>query len=268
MFNRPQYVAVAFVAMLSLVLLSLPRRTADRLKLAISSIFVPLLGVAGSIQQATGAAMDAMTSRRELLRMNEALMRENQQLRLIAMQAEAIHRENDRLRNAIAWQRQTKWKLKPGRVVLRDPASWWRTVQINLGSRDGMVENLPVLTPDGLVGRITSVGLTRSQVMLVGDPACRVAAVIDNPKRDQGVVGVAAGVFDGSLVEMNFIPKDSAVVPGQKVKTSGEGGFFPGGITIGTVAEAHPVEYGLFTQAQIKLAAHLGGLEEVWVLMP
>ncbi len=47
------------------------------------------------------------------------------------------------------------WKLKLANVILRDPANWWRTLQIDLGSRDGVRENLPVLTPDGLVGRVS-----------------------------------------------------------------------------------------------------------------
>ena len=104
------------------------------------------------------------------------LRRENQQLRIQAMQAEETARENDRLRQLLGWQRQAPWKLKLARVVLREPANWWRTVQIDLGSRDGMRVNLPVLTAEGLVGRISSVSLTRSQVVLLGDPDCKVAA--------------------------------------------------------------------------------------------
>ena len=72
-----------------------------------------------------------------------------------ALQAAAIARENDQLRALLGWQRQAPWKLKLANVVMRDPANWWRTVQIDLGSRDGVRENLPVLTADGLVGRVS-----------------------------------------------------------------------------------------------------------------
>ena len=111
--------------------------------------------------------------RRELLKLNDGLRRENQQLRLQAMQAEETARENARLRQLVGWQRQTPWKLKLARVVLREPANWWRTVQIDLGSRDGLRVNLPVLTTDGLVGRISSVSLTRSQVCCWATPTAR-----------------------------------------------------------------------------------------------
>src|SRR6266699_1400220 len=74
------------------------------------------------------------------------------------------------------WEQQHRWKsrLKLAHVITRDPANWWRTVQIDLGSRDGLRTNLTVLTTEGLVGRVHSVGFTRSQVVLVGDPNCKV----------------------------------------------------------------------------------------------
>jgi rod shape-determining protein MreC len=88
---------------------------------------------------------------------------------------------------------------------MRDPANWWRTVQIDLGSRDGVTDNLPVLTADGLVGRVSSVGLTRSQVVLIGDPNCRVSALVENPAHDTGVIS-ASGPLDNTLVESPIFP--------------------------------------------------------------
>ena len=99
---------------------------------------------------------------------------------------------------------QASWKLKLARVVLRDPANWWRTVQIDLGSRDGLRVNLPVLTTDGLVGRVSSVSLTRSQVTLLGDPNCKVAARVENETRDTGVIG-PSGPLETELVELGYL---------------------------------------------------------------
>ncbi len=82
-------------------------------------------------------------TRRELLQQFENLHRENDQLKVLALQTGAIARENNQLRSALGWQRQVPWKLKLANVVLRDPANWWRSVEIDLGTRDGVVENLP-----------------------------------------------------------------------------------------------------------------------------
>jgi rod shape-determining protein MreC len=118
---------------------------------------------------------------------------------------------------------------------------------------------------DGLVGRVGSVGLTRSQVVLVGDPNCRVSALVENETRDTGVVG-AAGPLDSSLVDMSYLSRTANLKPGQTVVTSGLGGIFPKGIPIGKVVDAQAVDYGLRIEARVKLAANLSSLEEVWVL--
>jgi len=265
MLKRPNYIALGLVALLTLVMLNLPSRTTARMKLGIGSVFLPLFGLAGSTQQFANQAADAMTPRRELLKQNEGLWRENQQLRLQARQAEEIRRENERLRQLFGWQQQQRWKHKLANVVLHDPANWWRTVQIDLGSRDGLSNNLAVLNLEGfLVGRVSSVSLTRSQVVLLGDPNCKVAARIENEAGDAGIIG-ASGPLDSEFVEMSYLSKNAYIKPGQIVKTSGDGGIFPKDIPVGKVADSRPAEYGLATVARVKLGANLNALEQVWV---
>jgi rod shape-determining protein MreC len=251
---------------MTLIMLNLPSQTTARLKAGVGSLFLPLFGLTSSSERLAEQAGDSVVSRKELLRQNEALRRENQQFRLQLMQAEQMGRENDRLRQLFGWQQQRRWQLKLARVVLRDPANWWRTVQIDLGSRDGLRVNMPVLTTAGLAGRIASVSLTHSQVVLVGDPNCRVSAVVQNSTRDIGVI-VPSGPLDPGLVAMGYLPPNANIKPGQTVVTSGDGGVYPKDIPIGTIVDAHPADYGLSTEARVRLAANVGALEEVWVLL-
>jgi len=267
MLKRPHYIALGLVVLLTLVILNLPSQTTARFKLGIGSVFLPLFGLASSAQQLAESAGSAVVPRRELLRLNEALRRENQQLRLQALQAQETASENARLRQLLGWQRQTTWKLKLARVVLREPSNWWRTIQIDLGSRDGLRVNLPVLTLDGLVGRIGSVSLTRSQVVLLGDPNCKVSARVENASRDTGIIG-ASGPLGSEFVELGFLSRDASLKPGQNVATSGEGGIFPAGIPVGKIVDVQSVDYGLSAEARVKLAANLNALEEVWVMFP
>ena len=267
MLRRPHYIALGLIVLLTLVTLNLPGHTTARLKLGIGSLFLPLFGLAGSTQQATGIVEDAVVTKRELLKLNEGLRRENERLLLQSMQAEETVRENARLRQLVGWQLQTSWKLKLARVVLRDPANWWRTVQIDLGSRDGLQVNFPVLTADGLVGRVSSVTLTRSQVTLVGDPNCKVAARVNNETHDSGVIG-PSGPLETELVELGYLSRNANLKSGQAVLTSGEGGIFPAGIPIGKVVDVQSVDSGSRTEARVKLAANLSALQEVWVKFP
>lgn len=251
---------------MTLIMLNLPSQTTARLKSGIGSLFLPLFGLAGSSERLAVQASDSVVSRKELLRENEALRRENQDLHLQLQRAQQIERENERLRQLIGWQQQKRWQVKLARVVLRDPANWWRTVQIDLGSRDGVRVNMPVLTTAGLAGRISSVSLTHSQVVLVGDPNCRVSAVVQNAARDIGVI-VPSGPLDPGLVAMAYLPPNANIKPGQTVVTSGDGGIYPKEIPIGMIVDAHAADYGLSTEARVKLAAKVSALEEVWVLL-
>ena len=267
MFKRKNYLALGAVVLVAALVLSLPASATSRLQLVISSWFLPLFGLANATQRLPADLADNALARHELLQMIDSLRRENEQLKVGAIQAAATRRENDQLRSLYDWQRQMPWKLKLANVVMRDPANWWRSVQIDLGSRDGLRENLPVLTVDGLVGRISSVRLTSAQVVLLGDPNCRVSALVEDPAQDIGILN-ASGPLDSSLLDLTYLTGEANLKPGQNVITSGLGGVFPKGIPIGKIVDAQPIEFGLATGARVKLNADLGALEKVWVLFP
>ena len=251
---------------MTLVILNLPSQMTARLKQGIGSVFVPTIGLSSSAHQMAEKTGNAIVSRGELIRQNESLHRENQQLKIQGAHGEETARENERLRKLFGWQQQKRWNLKLANVILREPANWWRTVQIDLGSRDGVRTNLPVLTADGfLVGRISTVSLTRSQVVLLGDQNCQVSALVENEARDIGVIG-ASGPLDSTLVEMAYLSRTANVKSGQNVVTSGLGGIFPKAIPIGKIVDSRAAEYGLYIEARVKLAANPSTLEEVWVL--
>jgi rod shape-determining protein MreC len=266
MLKRPHYMALGFVGLLTLILLNLPHHTANQIKLAIGSFYLPLFGLSKSSQQVMGKTSDAMTPRSQLLLQNEELRRTNAELQVRAMQADALQRENDRLRQLFGWEKQSTWQLRLARVVAHDPANWWHSVTIDVGSRDGMKPFLPVMTPSGLVGRISRVTLTSSEVVLVGSSECKVSALV-RETGDNGVITGGASPLDNSLVTLSFLASSANLKPGQKVVTWGEGEVFPKGIVIGQVAEdSRPTDLG-YTEARVKLSANFGALEEVWVLM-
>jgi len=267
--KKAHYIVLGFVIVLTVVLLRLPGRTTSSLKLAWGGAFLPLFGLSGASQQLAHKAGQAVLPREGLSNDNEQLRRENAELKMRVLQADATLRENDRLRTALGWPKTTPWKIKLAPVIARDPANWWRNIHIGLGQRDGLRVDLPVLTPDGLVGRVTEVGEARSRVVLLGDPNCRVAALVLEGRQsvDNGVVSEGSSVVDPSLVELSYLSRTSGLKPGQMIVTSGLGGVFPKGITIGHLVDFRSIEYGLYTKARVKLAVNLNELEEVWVML-
>ncbi len=266
MFKQKNYLALGAVLLVSVVLLSLPARPAARLKAAVGSWFLPLFGLANAGQQLPASLADSALPRRELLKQLADLRAENQQLKSQQIQSTAVAFENNQLRTMLGWQKTVPWKLKLANVVMRDPANWWRTVQIDAGSRDGIQTNMPVLTSEGLIGRVSVVNYLNSQVVLIGDRDCRVSAIVDNATRDTGILSLIDPV-DNSLVRLSYLTSGANLKAGQNVFTSGLGGVFPKGIPIGKIFDAQQVEFGLATEARVKLSAHLGSLEQVWVLI-
>jgi rod shape-determining protein MreC len=268
MAKRSQYVALSLVCLLVLLLLSLPDQAAVKLKLALSSLFLPLFGLVGSSHGLAEQTGQAVLPRRALLQQVEELRRENQQLRLQAAQAREAQLENARLRQLLGWQGQSPWRLKPARIIARDTANWWRTVWIDRGRRDGLRPDLPVLTAEGLVGRIGETGHATAVVVLVGDPKCRVAVVV-RETGENGVLSSSSGeVLDHRLVDLTHLPRNTNLKPGQTVYTSGLGGVFPAGIPVGAVVDSRAVSYGLYTEARVKLTVDSSPLTEVMVMLP
>jgi rod shape-determining protein MreC len=268
MLKKPHYIALVLVIMLVVVLFKLPSQSVAKFKLAISGLFLPLFGLAGSTHELASKTSNTLTSRSELLRQNEQLRRENQELQFRLQITDGAGRENAHLRDLIGWQKQSHWNLKLARVIARDPANWWRSLQIDIGSRDGVRANLAVLTTNGLVGRIQAVGDTRSQVILLGDPSLRVAALIKTNRETGVIMSSSSNPQENNMVDLAFLSGNSAARPGQIVITSGHGGFFSKDIPIGEVVDFRSKDYGLTTEARVKLFANLNSLEDVWVMLP
>lgn len=270
MLKRPHYIALGVVILFTFVLLKLPTRAAVNVKLAISGVFLPLFGMAGSLGDLAENSSYSLLSRRELIRQLQWQHKTNQLSLLYFRQAEEWKRENDRLRNYFNIPQQNPFKLKMARVVARDPVNWWKTITIDRGSRDGVLTNAAVVTPEGLVGRVSGVSFAQSQVVLVGDPDCRVSVLVGEDKsREQGVIAPASSSpLDHALVDLSYLSRNSKLAPGQSVVTSGMGGVFPKGIVVGQIADSRSMGYGLYKEAQVRLAVNMNRLEEVFVLMP
>jgi rod shape-determining protein MreC len=270
MLKRPQYLALGVVLLCTFALLRLPSRASANLKLAISGLFLPLFGMSGSLAQVTENTSYLLLSRRELIRQLQWQHKTNQIAELHLRQAGEWKRENDRLRDYFNIQRQHAWKPALARVVARDPVNWWKTITIDRGARDGVVTNAPVVTAEGLVGRVSTVTFAQSQVVLVGDPDCRVSVLVgDDKSREQGVIAPASSTpLDHALVDLSYLSRNSKLAPGQYVVTSGMGGIFPKGIVVGQIADFRNIGYGLYKEAQVRLAVNMNRLEEVFILTP
>ncbi|MCL2677591.1 MAG: rod shape-determining protein MreC, partial [Clostridiales bacterium] len=164
----------------------------------------------------------------EVRQENEALKQEIMDLRSEHDALYEAYLENVRLRRLLSMaEEMAEWQPVAAKVIGRDSSGWYNTVTISGGTNMGFAKGMAVINADGLVGRIVSVSGYSSQVLLLTDPECAAAAMVQANRTFGTVEGMA-----GSLpaLQMIHIPGDTLLEAGQTVITSGLGEIFPAGL--------------------------------------
>ncbi len=146
-------------------------------------------------------------------------------------------------------------------VIGRDPSPFLQYVIINRGSDDGLRRGMPVVTQQGLVGRISRVTAAGANVQLITDPAMSINVRVQ-PSRERAVL---TGSITGDLA-LDFIPQAADVNPGDLVLTSGFGGNYPPNILIGQVTGVRSQDFDLFQSGSVQPVVDFEQLEIVLVI--
>ncbi len=211
------------------------------------------------VGKAIGGAGDIANLQSEL----EAARQEVAELRsqVILLQEASI--ENEILRRELNFKNAaTEGHILAAEVIGYDTNDYLHYLIIDRGSQDGIQSNMPVVTSQGLVGRITQTSTYASKVMLLTDPSSSVSARI---QRTRGT-GMVQGDPANGLV-MKYIPQDDPVQVGDVVLTSGLGGAFPQRLPIGQITSIEKSDVGMFQSACLVPAVDLRNLEMVSVLL-
>jgi len=212
----------------------------------------------GGVSQVWQDYVDLRNIRQENLR----LQREAAVLQRRIDQLEEQVLETQRLQGLLAMRETWRASFVAARVVGKDATNWFKTILIDRGSRAGVRRNLPVVAPDGLVGRVVEVTPSTAKVQLVTDPVSSSGALMQRTR----VTGIAVGNL-GAGLKVRYLPLLADVVVGDDVVTSGMGGVFPKGIPVGRVTAVERKSGALFQEALLQPMVDLGRLEEVLVLM-
>lgn len=147
-------------------------------------------------------------------------------------------------------------------VFARDASPFLKYVLINKGSDDGLRRGMPVVTAQGLVGRIASVTANAARVQLIIDPAASVNVQI----QPAGADAVLFGSLTGDL-SLGLIPQNAAVQPGDLVLTSGLGGNYPPNILIGQLNSVRQEATDLFQSASLQPIVDFSRLKILLVII-
>src|SRR5262244_3816945 len=192
---------------------------------------------------------------------NEALRRENGELKLEIMQLQGKSAEADRLATLLNFkQKQGKVPMMVARVIgsSADPNS--NVIYLDQGQRDGIRKNMGVITPEGVVGKVLESFRDTSQVLLLTDRDSGVGAMIADSRIQSPVGGTGE-----PLLNMKYVGNDDEVAVGSRVVTSGMDRIFPKDLPVGVITQVKPG--GQYKQIRVKPSANLEKLEEVIVLL-
>jgi len=199
--------------------------------------------------------------RDSLLAENRALKSEVEALRLRLLRLSDVESEMLRLGDALRYPTPPAGRIRTVDIVYADYTSWLRTLVLYTGGEPARL-NQPVLSPGGLVGRVITVAGPYAKVQLVTDRAASVGAMVLRTRR-QGVVR-GGGRGSGGL-ELDYVPLQADVRPGDAVLTAGIDGVFPRGIPLGTVVSVKPGGQ-LFHRIELAPAVDFGALDQVYLL--
>jgi rod shape-determining protein MreC len=231
----------------------------------LESLGLRLLGPAArsiaSLPENVAGLGEGLRTRGSLLDENRRLRREVEELKLRLLQLNDVEGEARRLGDAVRHAAPPIGRIRAVDVIYVDHASWLRTLIIYTGGAPARV-NQPVLSANGLVGRVVTAAGPYAKVQLITDRAASVGVMILRTRR-QGIVR-GSGRGAGTL-ELDFVPLQADVRPGDAVQTAGIDGVYPRGIPVGTVTAVGQGSQ-LFHRIQLAPAVDFGSLDQVYLL--
>ena len=216
-----------------------------------------ILDFAGKIESKfafIGETFKAIDSNKRLSEINALLMLENNELR-------AAKIENERLRKFLHFKESSDLNLITGKVVGKGSVQVLNSITINLGKNDGVEKHDPVISIDGLVGKIISVGKDYSMCQLISDRDFRVSSFIVG--RD------AYGILKWSsneICELEEVPNSFFIEPEDMVVTSGYSNIYPPNIPIGKVVDVMDDKAGLSKKIFVKSFVDIYKIQEIFVV--
>lgn len=207
-------------------------------------------------------------SRVELLNENRRLRVEIEELRNAIQQRKPLEEENQELRALLRLKSISKYRLLAAQLLARDVNGWWQMARLDKGEEDGIKDDLPVISLEGLVGQIVNVSRTTSDVLFLTSPQVKIAARLARSETFGIVRGRGASWKDGTACRMDYIMKGAEINPADEVISSGLGGVYPAGLVIGYVESVQTDPSGLFQYAEVIPAADFKSLDMVFIVLP
>lgn len=219
-----------------------------------------------AIRWSIETAWDGMQSYFFLLRTqenNRDLSLENRKLLNEIAAFQEVAKENDRLREIVSFNAPLEGFKVVAQVIAQDVSPEFRMIRINKGTAQGVRGGMAVVALEGIVGRVIRSGRDFSDVLSLQDSSSAIDALLQRNR----VRGVIEGQ-GGQQLTMKYLRRTDDVQDGDVIVSSGIGGLFPKGLTIGKVVSVKKKNYGITQAVEVIPSVDFNRLEEVTVIDP
>ncbi len=169
---------------------------------------------------------------------------------------------NQRLQKLLNFKEVTPYELISAKVLAYSPEGFFQVIYIDRGKKDGVIQGMGVVNPQGLVGKVVEVYLNEAKVMLIIDKRSNVGVRVQKT-RD---IGILQGTENPEACELHYILTKAELEIKDTVTTSGLGETFPPGIIVGYILSAEKNPNYIFQQIKVEPAVNFGKLEELFLL--
>ena len=222
---------------------------------AMSYVARGITGVAGRYVELKGVRAE-----------NEALHRENRQLRTELIEMRRLAEESGRYQRLLGLRDATPAETIAARVIAMDASPYFRVARVDIDRGEGTVRRgMPVLTPEGVVGRINRVAGKSSDVLLLVDPRSAPDVVIPRTG-GRGILRGKSGE-NGYRCSIEYLARGEPAKEGDAVVTSGVGGQFPRNLAVGHITRIIPGAVGLYQDVEVTPDVDFARLQDVLVIV-
>jgi len=228
--RRVAYVGLALLAFGLVLVGKIDTRIVDGARNLVADVTAPILDTLSSPLADAYAWLGNISAIGDLLMENQRLREENARLAKLRLVAHDLRTENAGLRRLLSFDPGPTVKSVTTQIIADTGGVFARSLMVHAGKAHGVRKNLAVLSAEGLVGRVHSVGDSAARILLITDLNSKIPVAIGNSRRRAILAGT-----NGPSPRLEFFASDIPPIPGALVLTSGDGGIFRPGLPVGIV---------------------------------
>jgi rod shape-determining protein MreC len=229
-------------------------------------VFGPALRASAGVDSFFGRVAADLQDRRRALTEVKRLEVEVDALRRRNIELEGARLQFDSLLMALGHQAEAVRRVVPAEVIYAEHRPWRSTIVVRVpqarGEQEQPVSGAPVMHQDGLVGRIIETAPPLARVQLITDRSSSVGVMIERTRRQAVLQGATGGEM-----QLEYVPLQEDVRPGDRLLTAGIDGVYPRGLTVGLVVSVEPGDE-IFHDIRVAPTVDLSRLERVFLLPP